>query len=125
MGGDRTKQVALRLPTRLLDRVDRFAESLRSAEAGAVITRADALRILVARGLDATPTEGPREASALDEHTVVFVARLLRLEARQQGGMSRQRAARVLSERGFSAGDVERVLGVLEHTHAREGLEGS
>ena len=46
-----TKQVALRLPVDLLDRLDRCALKFRQDIPGSNITRTDVVRILLERGL--------------------------------------------------------------------------
>lgn len=57
-GADRTEQVGVRLPTDLLERLDGYVETLRARmPAGVRVTRADAIRALLARGLE---SEGPR-----------------------------------------------------------------
>lgn len=47
----RTKQAAVRFTEEMLARLDRYAERLAARNPGMTITRADALRTLVAEGL--------------------------------------------------------------------------
>ena len=49
----RTVQVAIRVPEELLERIDDFAQRLSEATPGLMITRADAVRMLMAKALDA------------------------------------------------------------------------
>jgi hypothetical protein len=51
---------AFRLPTRLVERLDAHAERLRQAQPGITATRADALRVLLERALDAAEKEARR-----------------------------------------------------------------
>lgn len=50
--GTATQQTAFRLPTLLLERLDRYAERLRLEQPGLTISRADVVRLLLTRGLD-------------------------------------------------------------------------
>ena len=53
-GGERTEQVAVRLPESLLKRVDRHVVRLREqTPLGISVTRADAVRALLIQALDA------------------------------------------------------------------------
>jgi hypothetical protein len=64
-GRDRTEQVAVRLPTELLERLDEYVETLRAKlPAGVRVTRADGIRALLARGLQG---EGPRFTTPWEE----------------------------------------------------------
>ena len=47
-----TKQVAFRLPLELVERLDAFAARMEKESPGLRITRADAARLLLTRGLD-------------------------------------------------------------------------
>ena len=49
---DRTRQLAIRLPTSLVDRLDAHAERMRAQARGVRVTRADALRSLLLAALD-------------------------------------------------------------------------
>ena len=49
----KTRQLALRLPEPVLERVGRYVERLRGATPGVDVRRADALRALILAGLDA------------------------------------------------------------------------
>lgn len=53
----RTRQLAVRLPARLLERVEAHAERLRRAAPGARLTRADGLRVLLTLALDVVERE--------------------------------------------------------------------
>jgi hypothetical protein len=48
---EKTAQIALRLPIALLDKIERYAESLRRQSPGLSLTRSDAMRMLLTRGL--------------------------------------------------------------------------
>jgi len=50
--GEPTKQVAFRLPVSLIARVDVYVEILSQENPGVALTRADAVRLLLNRGLD-------------------------------------------------------------------------
>jgi hypothetical protein len=50
---DPTQQVAFRLPVSLLERLDAYADRMRDAQPGLTVTRADVVRVLLARALDA------------------------------------------------------------------------
>jgi len=54
---EKTQQVAIRLPVSLLKRVDRYRKQLEAEATWATRTRADAVRALLARGLDAVEAE--------------------------------------------------------------------
>lgn len=56
-----TQPVALRIPADLLERVDRHQERLRASVEGLRVTRSDAVRALLAAGLDAAENGGPRQ----------------------------------------------------------------
>jgi hypothetical protein len=56
MSNEPTKQVAFRLPESLVKRIDGYAAALSRAQPGIEFTRADAVRVLLTRALDA---EGP------------------------------------------------------------------
>lgn len=45
------KQVAFRLPSELVDRLDEYAEQVRRENPGMRVTRADVVRMLLSRGL--------------------------------------------------------------------------
>jgi hypothetical protein len=62
MSTERTKQVAFRLPESLVKRLDDYAEELAHAQPGLTFTRADAVRVLLVRALDATTTTPKRRA---------------------------------------------------------------
>lgn len=49
---ERTIQVAFRLPSELIETLDAYVSDLRKRTPGLSVTRADAVRILLARGLD-------------------------------------------------------------------------
>lgn len=53
MSNESTKQVAFRLPESLVERIDGFAAALSRAQPGIEFTRADAVRLLLTRALDA------------------------------------------------------------------------
>lgn len=48
-----TQQTAFRLPTELIERLDRYADQLNREQPGTSHSRADVVRILLTRGLDA------------------------------------------------------------------------
>lgn len=50
-----TQQVSFRLSLHLIERIDTYAAALNEAHLGARITRADAARILLERGLAGIP----------------------------------------------------------------------
>lgn len=52
MDDDVNVQTAIRLPTSLIDGVDEYAERLRRRTPGIKITRSDAVRMLLLRGLE-------------------------------------------------------------------------
>lgn len=49
---ERTIQVAFRLPSELIETLDAYVADLRKRTPGLSVTRADAVRILLARGLE-------------------------------------------------------------------------
>ncbi len=59
---DKTKMTAFRLSTALLKRLDAYAERL-AENTGLPVSRADALRLLLARALDAEEKGAGSEAS--------------------------------------------------------------
>lgn len=52
------RQVAFRLPSELVDRLDEHAEHLRRESPGVRITRADVVRLLLTRALDEVEDQG-------------------------------------------------------------------
>lgn len=58
-----TKQVAFRLPESLVARLDAYAEQLSIAQPGIAFTRADAVRLLLTRALDATSAPKKRAST--------------------------------------------------------------
>jgi hypothetical protein len=58
MSNEPTKQVAFRLPESLVKRIDGFAATLSRAQPGIEFTRADAVRLLLTRALDADAESG-------------------------------------------------------------------
>lgn len=46
-----TRQVAFRLPTELVDALDRYAAKMSETQPGLTFTRADAVRVLLTRAL--------------------------------------------------------------------------
>ena len=48
---DPTKNVAFRLPESLLSLLDRYVEAMKAKQPGLKLTRADAVRVLLYRGL--------------------------------------------------------------------------
>lgn len=58
-----TRQVSLRLPDSLVVRLDALATSMSRAEPGLVLTRADIVRMLLVRGLEAAADAHVEEAS--------------------------------------------------------------
>ena len=61
-----TKQVAFRFEGELVDRLDAYAEELSNKTPGMQFTRADAVRVLLSRGLDESGVKAkstrPKEA---------------------------------------------------------------
>jgi hypothetical protein len=49
----RTVQVAIRVPEDLLERIDEYAQRISEATPGLTLTRADAVRMLMTKALDA------------------------------------------------------------------------
>jgi predicted DNA-binding protein len=64
MSADPTQQTAFRLPLSLLERLDLHAERLRAEQPGLKITRADVVRLLLTRALDALDAAGAPPKSA-------------------------------------------------------------
>ena len=62
MAKEPTTQVAFRLPDSLLKRLDRHAERMNAENPGLDFSRADALRSLLTRSLDAIEGAGKRGA---------------------------------------------------------------
>lgn len=62
MPNEPTRQAAFRLPETLLNRLDELAAAMSRERPGLKITRADVVRMLLVRGLDAAPVaaKGPR-----------------------------------------------------------------
>lgn len=60
MSTDETQQTAFRLPTSLINRLDTYAARL-SAVHGLPVTRADAVRLLLTRGLDEAARKQPKK----------------------------------------------------------------
>lgn len=56
----KTVQVAFRLPVDLVRRLDGYAEGLEAAEPGRIVSRAEAARILLLRGLGEGKSSGQR-----------------------------------------------------------------
>jgi predicted transcriptional regulator len=58
-----TTQVAFRLPNDLLQRVDAYAEQLRREEPGRSAPRAEAVRVLLIKALEAEGAAPPKKKS--------------------------------------------------------------
>jgi len=56
-GGDRAAQVAFRLPAAILAKLDEHVARLRRLVPGVRLTRADAVRALLERGIEAVEAE--------------------------------------------------------------------
>ena len=50
--GELTIQTAVRLPTELIDRIDKLLLKLRKKQRGTRVTRSDVMRVLLSRALD-------------------------------------------------------------------------
>ena len=50
-------QTAIRMPRRLIERVDAYAEHFRELRPGIIVSRSDIIRLALGRGLDALETE--------------------------------------------------------------------
>lgn len=57
-----TKQIAVRFDSRLVVRLDKHVKRLQSANVGMRVTRVDAIRVLLAEGLDRVEKGAPEKA---------------------------------------------------------------
>lgn len=61
MPSEPTVQCAFRLPAGLVERLDGYAETMGDDHPGITFTRADAVRVLLTRALEAVPTKARRK----------------------------------------------------------------